>query len=335
MSLHQKTAYILFLSLALVLPLLVGSSFYPREKIYLSSTVNAKGAADVHWLHHLIFEEKGPIDLLIIGASQSWVSLRPQQLEQMLSSADKPFVVRTMSHNWASHDLEWSLLQDLLDHREVRNVLIGSGVFDFIRPYHEGLFEVWPKEFLDQQPARITFFQQYAIRMYEAPRKALELLRSGGGLSNGHAMPGGYLPEGNMRFGNLEVEKHVAGGPFKTMDVRVPENISFEEPVFDREDDDYYLHKIHDLLRSKNINVHWLSIVFAGRDPVIRFSKVAKNWPEEKLFGLDPKTLFSKYTDEEMKYLFYDGVHMNINGARLYTEVVGAQFRDYLEAKNE
>ncbi len=334
MKQEKKIAYISFLFLALCLPFFIGSSWYPREKIYLSSNVVAKGAADVHWMHHLIFEEKGPIDLLIIGASHSWVSMIPRDIERALSTTTKPFIVRTVAHNWCSNDLRWTLVQDLIAHREVRNVLIGSSPCKIIPPMHLGLYEIWPPQFLDHQQGRISFTEQFAIRMYEAPRKLLSLVRSDGPLANGHAMPGGF-PEADMVYGNVEVHKHSVDVPFQTINVRVPDRVTLGSHIFDRPDDDVYLVKLYEFLRKKSINVYWLSIVFPDRDKDAHFPQVIEKWSDQKLFGLDAKTLFSKYSENELKSLYYDSGHMNINGAKLYTAVVIEQLRNFFRGKND
>ncbi|HTR43349.1 MAG TPA: hypothetical protein VMH87_17185 [Pseudomonadales bacterium] len=118
-SSRQAAVFALLLLALLLAPALAGKRFLPsREQIY-SSIWWASG--DYPFFYHQIFQEREPIDILFIGASHIHTAFgTPYVQEQLIRELGRPAVARTFGWGWPGYDNLYFVTRDLLVHRQVR-----------------------------------------------------------------------------------------------------------------------------------------------------------------------------------------------------------------------
>lgn len=319
MKFRVKAGYLGVVALTLLAPYFVSSPIYSRELVYTSSSISSKGAADTVYLHKLIFEEKEPIDLLIVGHSRVWNAVLAEEIQANYSEKlKKRFIVRTLAHNWCGEDLLLTLIEDLLKHRQVKDVIISLSPCGEPK-FHKGLYEIWPNEFLPEFSSHVSVFAQYAIRMYETPRKLLSLIR------RDKIETGRQREDINPQYGNLETRKQIASGVFQEIPVLKPglSEIVPERNKFDLHIEKFYIEKILELLDKNKSRIFWLATVDKNRDDQIHFPEIVKSRDNiDSFLGVSAEQLFKNYSDQDLDKLFYDNNHLNLNGSRLFTEVI-------------
>jgi hypothetical protein len=116
---RQAGAFALLVSVALLLPLLLGKwGLSPREETYAAFSW---GSGAYPYLQDQIFHRKGDIDILFIGSSHINSAIDPQYVQHRLSEKlGRPATVISLCWGGAGFDPLYFAANDLLQRRKVR-----------------------------------------------------------------------------------------------------------------------------------------------------------------------------------------------------------------------
>lgn len=103
--------FVLVLLLALVSILVCG--FFPVSPMDVS---NSKWK----WIKAKIFSPRKTIDYAIVGSSYAWCGIRPD----LISDAMKAPTVWNLGRNWDGRDVDYIIIKALLEHHDVKNILL-------------------------------------------------------------------------------------------------------------------------------------------------------------------------------------------------------------------
>jgi hypothetical protein len=109
-------AFALCLLVLLLLPALASKSWLTtREQAY---EIQDWGAGPYPWLHHVIFKEKGDIDMAFVGSSHMFRDIDTPYVQAELSKTlGRPAVVRTIAWGGAGYDALYFITKDFLQNR--------------------------------------------------------------------------------------------------------------------------------------------------------------------------------------------------------------------------
>ena len=304
-----------------------------RQKMYSSLSRTSKGAGDFYYLQREIFQSNDDIDVLFLGQSIVQTAIVPSIVEKAFAAHyQRPFVIRTFAHNWPGEDLLYTLMDDLLSRRKVRHVVINlaqtrtSGL-------HKGLYELWTR-YEGQEHILDSFgFSQrlgyYAVRTFEAPRKLLSLMREDSAIP----VKNDEFVKYNQIYGNLDVQEGYGGTDFVARTYEIPpidaatslySNKNKEPYVFDDViKNGAFFRKLISLLNSRGVKVIFLNVPSMGRDEKVAFDLSMKTGtPQAEFVGVSAQRLFARLNTEELKSLYYNSAHLNINGAYFFTQAI-------------
>jgi len=345
-STRQAAAFALLLLVLLALPAVMGRRLLPpREQQYSSAPW---GMGSFPYLHDQIFEEKGDIDIAFMGSSVIWWGLDTPYVQEKLSEdLGRKAVVRTLGWNRNGYDALYFIMQDLLQHRKVRMIVVNdlstltSNLAQMQSWYWFRFGE--NSEALKGLPLR-SKMSYYSTSMIGMPRDILGLIRSNLPVIPGPEMswPGyPHVPNPALRLGSLamrmgNLEYHNEFFPYKPQTNVDPSGTVvwsgdtknlFE---FSHEPLDIlqfaFARKVAALAREHGTALVYLHIpdISESRSPVI---KEQEFWPDVfnsniTMVGIPPAKLFAGLSDRQIINLFHGGSHLNQNGQEFFTPVV-------------
>lgn len=133
-STRQAAAFALLLLLLLLAPALAGKKLLPpREEIY-SSIWWENG--NFPYMDGQIFREKGDLDIVFMGSSHIWAAFdTPYVQEQLGKELGRTAVVRTFGWGGPGFDELYFVAKDLLEHRRVRMLVIDDNFNSSDQPH--------------------------------------------------------------------------------------------------------------------------------------------------------------------------------------------------------
>jgi hypothetical protein len=122
-STKQAAAFALLLLLLLLSPVLAGKKFLPpREETYSAASLNL---GCYPFIQQQIFEEKGDVDIAIVGSSQIWAAIDTPYVQAELSKKlGRKAGVITLGWNWCGFDALYFITRDLVANRKVHMIVI-------------------------------------------------------------------------------------------------------------------------------------------------------------------------------------------------------------------
>jgi hypothetical protein len=120
---RHAVALILVIGMLLTLPVMMHvAGFPPRDRVYSGIRVETgTGPLD----EHNIFEEKGPVDILLVGSSLLVRGVDTDYLEHQLSQQlGRPGKVRRLALKWQGLDMQYMLMKDFLEHHKTGIVIM-------------------------------------------------------------------------------------------------------------------------------------------------------------------------------------------------------------------
>jgi hypothetical protein len=122
-STKAAAAFGLLLLVVLLSPVLAGKKFLPpREQAYAGKSW---GSGPFPWIQNQIFEETNAIDIAFMGSSHILHAVdTPYVQEQLGKKLGRPAVARTIGWGGAGYDALYFIAKDLLEHRQVRLLVI-------------------------------------------------------------------------------------------------------------------------------------------------------------------------------------------------------------------
>jgi hypothetical protein len=354
-STRQAAAFALLLLVLLLAPALAEKKFLPpRSEIY-SSIWWADG--DYPFFYHQIFEEKGDIDILFIGASHLHTAFdTPYVQDQLSRELGRPAVARTFGYGWTGYDNLYFITRDLLDHRKVKML-----IFD---DYYDGTFdiphELAPRMFrfgddagvLDGLPLSFQA-SYYFASVVGMPLNLLGLVRSNFS-PNLHSGKKTYPEIHSLSLNTVgrlgAMTEHLGFFPDRAADAAEHPPFVAYTPQLDVQPSEvcvyspetktnfdfssaglppmqlHFVQKFAALAQEKGCKLVVLHAPFFDErhSPVITEPVF---WPDAlpadvTMMGIPPATLFRGLTDDQVRKLYSDPIHLNQNGEKYFTRVV-------------
>lgn len=350
-STKSAAAFALLLLVLLMLPALAGKSWLTtREQAY---EIQSWGSGPYPWIHHVIFEEQGDIDIAFMGSSHIFHGIDTPYVQAELSrKLGRPAVVRTIGWGGPGYDALYFIAQDLLAHRKVhwlvfydennfkrtRNVL-GTSWFRFSENAGDLVGLPW------EEQGRF-----YLTALAGMPRNLLGLIRPNLSAELISAKPHdqerflhGTNPATRLGSFAAKVGFNTADNydyppfiPFVPTNGVRPEDVSVYSPatktnfLFSNEPlPAWQLHFARKLtvLASEHdtqlIMLH-LPTTHEMRCPVVQ-ERVC--WPDVlqadvTLVGIPPAKLFMNLSDDDVRKLYFNWAHLNKNGLEFFTQLI-------------
>jgi len=345
-STRQAAAFTLLLLLLLLLPVIAGKSVLPpREEIY--STLGWR-YGPYHYLHRQIFEEKGDVDIAIIGSSRVLHGLDTPYVQKQLSEAlGRKATVITLGYSWAGFDALYFITKDLLQNRQVRLIVFAEECRGSDNPHHAAPYLF---RFADDRSALESLpFPQRAAYYFGAilgmPRNLLGLFRSNYPGQSPEAAGAWQrdlrAPDPAERLGAAYARLGFDHAPAKFVEY---------QPAARAQPSDVrtYSPATRDLFQFQGPPAPPLQLHFARRFAALARGDGSKLlclhfpeineiralviqerelWPEAlgtdvTVAGIPPAKLFEGLADEEVLKLFLDPYHFNKNGQDYFTPLV-------------
>lgn len=326
---RRLAAMILLMIAFLTLPItlwLVGLP--PRAEMYRGVT---REAGDFPYMRHIFFEEQGPIDVLFFGASLLRRAVDGDMVEQALSKKlGRPARVVVCGVNWAGLDMQYFLLRDLLEQRQVRTVVLSvpiaqqENAMPHVNTYRVARFGDDLNLFrrLDWRSNAAL----YGAMVLGAPRQALNLVRSNLTATSAidmHPDQGGELDTGY--YGAPFVPDHRPAPVFSGQSLIYSSSTEGDFRFRNHPMGRYqmaFLKRIAVLLRSHHVRVVFLNIPTDSdrNNPVVseRLRWPDYMGPDSGIVGLSSARLFQGFSEDEF-YRFYTDQHLNRNGREYFT----------------
>ena len=365
-STRQAAAFAVLLLALLLAPALVGKRLLPpRSQIY-SSIWWASG--DYPFFYHQIFQEKGDIDVLFIGASHIHTAFDTPYVQQQFGAAlDRPAVARTFGWGWPGYDNLYFVTKDLLDHRQVRMIVFDDLYSSADRPH---ILAPRMFRFGDDAGALTGLPLSYQASYYFAsvvgmPHNLLGLIRTNFApnlrpnrptYEEFHDLalnPVAQLGALTTRIGYSSdfLSDYFDHGPFVEFTPHTgvqPSDVSIYSPetatnfVFSQQPlppmQLHFAQKFAALAHDHGCKLVLIHIPFFDE----RHSTVISEptfWPDAlrtnvTMIGIPPATLFRGLTDDEIRKLYGDPVHLNQNGQKYFTSLMTPVLLKIYEAQN-
>jgi hypothetical protein len=344
-STRQAAGFTLLLLLILLSPAMIGKKLLPsREQLYDSMRWES---TPLCWIRNQIFEEKGDIDIAIVGSSHITTFLNPSYIQEKLSKKlGRRAVVRTIGWGGAGYDELYFIARDLLAHRRVRMLVF----YDENTLTPNARLQTWFR--FGEDAALLSGLSRseqslfYFAAILGMPRNLVCLLRPNlpapllarnnywrikfktddpATLLGTMRMEKGYATFMSPRF--VEFVPHTGVGPEEAL-VYSPDTRSRFEfssaplPAWQA----VFASHFADLLNENHVKPLMLYIptLRETRSPVIQESAP---WPEVfgadfTLLGIPPAKMFSGLTEADLHKLYFDSQHLNSNGQDFFTSLI-------------
>ena len=349
---RQAAAFALLLLLLLASPWLADKTFLPgREQTYSSQSIRWE---EFPWVQKFIFEETNDIDIAFVGSSHIAVGIDTPYVQQQLDQKlGRHTVVRTVGWSTSGFDSLYFFTKELLAHRHVNTIVFYDECSGGI-PYEVNKYSALWFRFgegagvVGGLPWRVQANYYYAA-IIGIPRNLLELLSANLPTVPNEQLTGGLAflrspnPEMNLGcyrvhlgFHDFSTDLNTNFVPFIPPPLANPADIQKFNPAnaarFKFSDKPlaasqiYFARQFARLAESHGCHLVELHLpLFEDRaSPVINESRdwAALMAAPVKLVGIPEKQLFSGLSGAEIKLLFYDPGHFNVNGQRYFTTLV-------------
>jgi len=347
-STKSVTAFALLLLVLLLLPVIAGRSLLPPRAESYSSVSPIMGSYP--YMHQQIFEETGRVDIAFIGSSRIYYDIDTPLIEKALSKKlGRKAEVISLGWFWPGFDPLYFITQDLLQHRKVSMIVFddegvggnphrlapcwfrfGDNAKDlagiplqFQAAYYFGAIIGMPRNLLcllrpnfpELTPAGVATTE----RLWRAPNPMTARGSLSSKLGFNHPNPehsgfvdyapvNGVRPEEVCVFSPATRAKFQFTGPATT-----PLELDF-------------VRKFAALAKAHQTRLVCLHMPETGemRVPVIQEREF---WPDVTqvdvaMVGIPPATLFAGLSDEDVRKLFMNSLHLNQNGVEYFTSLI-------------
>lgn len=355
-STGQKAGFLLVLLFFLVCPLIVGKRILPpREELYSSAPW---GLGDFPYLHDQIYKETNDIDVAFMGSSPIWWGLdTPHVQAELTRSLGRPAVVRSLCWNWDGFDAFYFIAQDLLKHRRVHMIVfcdLSPGTSD--EAHSQALH--WFR-YADNKAdlkglgwrAKVTF---YASAILGMPRNLLGSVRSDLPMVRSDEISWGdfhHVGSPALRLGSLPQRESLYGSykDYRPTPQAKPSEVCLYSPA-NRSEFEFssrplystqiaFARKIAALASANHVR-----LVYLHMPHITEFGSttIPENayWPDLfqsnlTMVGIPGAKLFAGLTSDEVKRLYWDVQHLDLNGQIYFTSVVTPRLLQVYEEQAE
>ena len=327
----QAAGFLLLVAVALASPVLLAAA-HPFDRPYFYDAMREEDGA-FSFVRHEIFEVKDDIDILFAGNSTLWAGIYSPIVQDALTQRlGRPARALTFGSYWPSMDVPYMEIRDALEHKHVRMIVLSIPRTEF----NDGPSPVGSRflSYSDPEEATSGLPLRYRINLYagyvlRTPRDLLACLRTNPTGPSVYTSFNGSMAS-RAAFDGARFTRFTPNPPALPADrliyserTRAGFRYTGEAP---EPYQTFYLHKIADLARSKGAKLVLLSIPQL-KDRRNTATLERQNWTDipgsqSAMVGLPPALLFRGLTDAEVTRLYYDKVHLNLNGSEFYTKVI-------------
>jgi hypothetical protein len=327
------------IALPLLLPVLVpAEALPPRRQVYSAIPWSFGPYA---WIERQIFDERTPVDIVFAGASHIWSAIDPPTVQAAIEQHRAgPASVLTLGWTGAGYDSLYFMMKDLLDHRRVK-LLVVNDELEESRDVHAVAYR-WYR-YADEPEALAALPARSAVALYAAavlgmPRNLYARL-----MPTERAEPLGPTywereyradPVG-ARGGSLTSHLAYLADPtgFQEFSPKPPVRALVFSPAtqsrftFQRTAANPYqrvfLERAARLAQERGTTLVFLDLPALAERSNNQVTE-QMSWPTElpgdvRLVGVPPAELFGGLSDEEVRRLYFDDKHFNVNGQRYFT----------------
>jgi len=291
-------------------------------------------AGNYHFIARQIYDEKGDIDILVLGDSLIWCALDTDIMkEQLGKQLRREATVLSFASNWRQEELPYLLLKETLEHRRVKMVILDLPIDIKTNDPHPAAPYWMMLGEIRGDLGGIGFndwLKIYAVNLIGVPRHILSYLRPNGELSVekstwNNSRTGALRQYYSMGLGPLHPPSRIPSLKFK------PEQLIYGKHTAGNYEftgkklgsyQAYFLAKFFALAAEHDVHVVVTNVPIRPRaaDKTTReITDYAKVYPGRiAIASIAPAQLFSGMNDAEIDDYFYNE-HMNKNGAELFT----------------
>lgn len=327
--------FLVFLACILLLPeIITWSGQISRRHSYEIMTEN-HGAYS--FIAEEVFDNEEDIDILFLGSSVLFAGVDTPQIQRALSlELSRPARVVTFGHYFNSIDVLYTQLQDVLEHKKVRMLVVSIPRM----PYTEGPSTTGCR-FIRYSDVEEVFLELplkykaalYACSILRAPRDLLSIVRR----NKNSLSPSSFAQ-------NLGADKAEIGigrdpdtfvrftpvSPVVPSDDMIFSSRTKDQFQFTNDEIPYYqnlfLEKLVEICRNERVPLVILNIPqYTERHNSRAIER--KEWKasfgsDVSLIGVPPSVLFAGLNEEEISRLRFDDAHFNANGSEFFTRTI-------------
>ena len=360
-STKQALAFALLLLALLLAPALANKRILPSREAIYSSIWWENG--DFPYMDVQIFQRIGPLDIVFMGPSHIWGAFNtPNVQEQLSKQLARPATVRTFGWGGAGYDQLYFVAQDLLAHHPVRMLVFDdeyneSGLPHFLAPRMYRYADNTGA--LDGLPASLQAAYYFGSIM-GMPRNLLAMVHSNlpADLSaptywqaRSHAANfsnnlGSFSAQLGYRASpDAQAEPFVKYTPqtgAQPSDVCIYSDETKTNFAFSAEplplSQLHFLHELINLTRQSGCKLVVIHVpVFDERHSTLISmpSFLQDALPADvTMTGIPPATFFKGLSDDDIRKLYSDSVHLNQNGQNYFTRLMTPTLLKIYESQN-
>ena len=349
-SRRQALAFAGLLAVLLALPALIArAGVLKRSDVY--PTIAWK-YGPFPWIQQQIFDKKGDVDMAFLGSSHILFDIDTPYVQEKLSQQlGRDADVFTLGWPWPGFDALYTVARDLLDHRHVHTLVIydeggiDGGGLDLPHEHSSRWFRMGENsEVLDGLPL-VSQARLYGGAVLGMPRHLLSLVRPNLLEDPRHARPNfwnTYYRAPNLAYYRGAMRAHLAYGispdfvPFQPPSTSTPDDAVIYSPdtlsafqFAGLPTKPYALHFARALARlcaergTQLIVLHLPSLIDTTDSAVHE----RENWQQVlgapvEMMGIPPAKLFAGIPASDLKKLFFDDAHLNMNGQQMFTPLI-------------
>lgn len=365
-STKAAAVFALLLLLLLALPAVMGKNLLPpREQAY---AIQGWGLGPYPWIQNQIFEETNAIDIVFLGSSHIICGIDTPYVQQQLGEKIRSqAVVRTLGWGGSGYDGLYLVTQDLLQHRKVKLLV-------FYDEKVEGgelgrncaltsLFRFGEQaSVISGLPLKDQAFYYFAA-LIGMPKTLLSLIRPNLPAELFSDRPGFIKPE---KWESALAPANLGANPIRRgfklfSEPEYPPFAPYQPTLTDDSSSSLYSPSSRQLFDFSSTPLPAWHVGFARRFAALakahgcqlvllnipvydeRRSAVIQQrafWPDLLsanvwMLGIPPAKMFGGLTDEEVRKLYYDPLHLNQNGQEYFTRLImPALFKIYETSTN-
>ena len=320
-----------------------------RENGY---TIMPRRFGQLHWYGTQVAEKTNDIDFLFLGGSGIWAAIDAVTVEEeFLKQTGQHVNVEVLCHNWTGPALDFIALCDVLKHRKVKNLFIPLPLLElqnktsYYQP-HSATKYVWTWDVLNQEfrfPLRHKL-QIYSEQLLVTPRLfVLKFISFGEVLKDVDYFKAHRAYKNAHYYGSLNKKRgYFSKGKFEGFRTDMPveiEHFDYTQFLLGRnKKSDFELRRVgfgseweraiylQIIAKAKNngINIYFIKPPYyryyrSGDNSVPYFHDEGHSIPTICI----PETeLFAHVSVEDARHYFYNHLHTNYNGARIFSSTV-------------
>lgn len=345
-SRRQALALALLLTVLLALPALMAKTgWLSRRDVYPAIPWKL---GPFSWIQREIFDQSGDVDIAFVGSSHLWAGIDASYVrEKLTEQIGRQAEVFTLGWPWPGFDAVYVVAHDLLNHRRVRTLVVYDEARDDDLPHihSQRWFRIGEDSEVFEGLPWLSRANLYGGAVLAMPRQLLSAIRPNLTEDPFHTRPNYWssyyrAPNIAQNWGSLRARigfgynpnfvffvPPVQAGPSDAQVYSAESREAFEFPGPATKP--YSLRFARSLARL--CQEHGTQLVVIHMPSLNEFGKTRiserRIWSEEwgapaEILGIAPARLFAGISESEVRKLYYDSDHFNLNGQEVFTPLI-------------